>query len=126
MWKTYGGSSFLFCFHFSSSLSSPDISFFLCFCFSLISPVFSPLFFLCFFLFSQIPQFVPPKFSAPLVCSPPLLFISRRRGSPSYSVPSWCRGGVGLPYLCRVRWPPVCRAWYPFLLFIKLVGYVGV
>jgi hypothetical protein len=38
-----------------------------------------------------------------------LLFISRRRGSSPLLYPIVVQGGAGLPYLCRVRWPPVCR-----------------
>jgi hypothetical protein len=34
-------------------------------------------------------------FSPPLFPFPLLLFISRKRRCPPYSVPSWCRGGTG-------------------------------
>ena len=71
--------------------------------------------------FSSSPKFYPPF----LFISLPL-FISRKRKIPPCSVPSWCRGENGLPYLCRVRWSAVCRAWCPSLLFITLAGYVGV
>jgi hypothetical protein len=118
-------------------------------CSSLFSESFPPLF--CSFGFSfsvpslcsiALPSLSLPFSSSPKFCPsirsslsqknrPPFLFvslplfISRKRRSPPCSVPSWCRGGNGMPYLCRVRWPAVCMAWCPSLLFITLAGYVG-
>jgi len=67
----------------------------------------------------------PKNHPAPSVRSPSLLFISRKRGRPPLLCPIMVQGGSGLPYLCRVRWSAVCRAWCPSLLFITLAGYVG-
>ena len=64
---------------------------------------------------SPSPKFSPPVHSSlsqksilPLFVSLPL-FISRKRGSSPLLCPIVVQGGAGLPYLCRVRWPPVCK-----------------
>jgi len=101
---------------FSSFFASVSLFFPLCF------PLSS---FFVFFVLSNRPVHPSKIFSPPpLVRSPPLLFISRRRGSPLLC-PIMVQGGAGLPYLCRLRWLPVCRAWCPSHLFNKLARYVG-
>jgi hypothetical protein len=83
-------------------------------CFSTFFSLKSPFCFLVFFfkyfyllktLYFSFLKFFP----FPSVRSPPLLFISRRRGSPLL-YPFMVQEGAVLPYLYRVRWPPVCRA----------------
>ena len=88
--------------------------------------VFTSIFSLFFFVLSN-PSVRSSKIFRPTsLFSSPSIYKQEER-EPSLLCPIVVRGGgVGLPYLCRVRWPPVCRAWYPFLLFIKLAGYVGV
>jgi hypothetical protein len=49
----------------------------------------------------------------------------QEKKEPPLLCPIVVQGGNGLPYLCKVRWPAVCRAWCPSLLFITLAGYVG-
>ena len=88
--------------------------------FSVVFP-FSPLFSvlpLCFLFFPPSPKFCPPH-----LVSSPLVFIGKRRESPHCLVPSWRRRETRLPYLCRVRWSAVCRAWCPFLGRVWLCGY---
>ena len=83
-------------------------------CFSTFFSLKSPLSVSCFFFFKSFYLLKTLCFSFlkffpfPLVRSPPLLFISRRRGSPLL-YPFMVQGGAVLPYLCRVRWPPNCR-----------------
>jgi hypothetical protein len=50
----------------------------------------------------------------------------QEKKDPLLLCPIVVQGENGLPYLCRVRWSAVCRAWCPSLLFITLAGYVGV
>ena len=124
MWKTYGGSSsFLFCFHFSSSLSSPDISFFLCFYFSLISPVFSPLFFLCFFFVLSNPLVRSSKIFRPTsLFSSPSIYKQEDR-EPSLLCPIVVQGGSGVTLYLQGKVAARLQGMVP-LSFIYQVGRV--
>jgi len=82
--------------------------------FSLLSSCFP----LCHCLLSFSKNFAPPlRLSSSI--------YKQEKKEPPLLCPIVVQGGNGLPYLCRVRWPAVCRAWCPSLLFITLAGYVG-
>jgi hypothetical protein len=59
--------------------------------------------------------------------APPFLFsptsIYKQKERTPLLCPIVVRGGAGLPYLCRVRWLVVYRAWCPFLGRVWLGGY---
>jgi hypothetical protein len=68
---------------------------------------------------------LPKKSPGPLSSfSFPSIYKQEKREAPLLC-PIMVQGGSGLPYLCRVRWSAVCRAWCPSLLFITLAGYMG-
>jgi len=53
---------------------------------------------------SPSPKFLPPF----LPFSSPSIYKQKEREFPP-ALSHRGAGGAGLPYLCRVRWPPVCR-----------------
>ena len=59
--------------------------------------------------------------------APPFLFSTTSIYKQKERTPLLCpivvRGGAGLPYLCRVRWLAVYKAWCPFLGRVWLGGY---